>query len=177
YFTGAKDGNLYLLDKDNMGGFSYTGNKVLQTVPVGGGLHAQPTYYSDGTNEYVYVWSEGDQLRQLTFNRGSKSFASTQILGGGGPGYPGAAMSVSSNGTVKGTGVLWAAYQASGTPNYYSGILAAYDASNVTRLLWESNDRTEDAVGFNAKFSSPTVANGHVYLATFSNTVVVYGLR
>jgi hypothetical protein len=28
-----------------------------------------------------------------------------------------------------------------------------------------------------AKFSAPTIANGHVYLPTFSGKVVVYGLR
>ncbi len=177
YFTGAKDGNLYLLDKDNMGGFSYTSNQVLQTVPLGGGLHTQPAYYNSGSNEYVYIWSEFDQLRQLTFNRSSKAFVPTQILGGGGPGYPGADMSVSSNGTEKGTGILWASYQSNGPVNYYSGMLAAFDANNVSRLLWQSNDSAADAVGFHAKFSSPTVADGHVYLATFSNAVVVYGLK
>ena len=36
---------------------------------------------------------------------------------------------------------------------------------------------SRDGAGTYAKFSAPTIANGHVYLPTFSNQVVVYGLR
>ena len=35
---------------------------------------------------------------------------------------------------------------------------------------------SSDAVGNYAKFSCPTIANGKVYLATFSNKLMVYGL-
>jgi len=47
-----------------------------------------------------------------------------------------------------------------------------------TRAGWNSNQNiTQDGAGNYAKFSSPTVANGHVYLPTFSRQVVVYGLK
>jgi hypothetical protein len=177
YFTGAKDGNLYLLNKDNMGGYSYSVNQVAQTIPLGNGLHCQPAYYNAGSTEYVYVWANGDQLRQLSFNRNSGTFAGSQILGGGGPQYPGADISVSSNGTVSGTGILWASYGANSNAGGLSGVLVAFDATNVTKQLWNSNQNVGDMVGYYAKFSSPTVADGHVYLATFSNTVNVYGLK
>jgi hypothetical protein len=177
YFTGAKDGNLYLLNKDNMGGYSYSGNQVIQTIPLNNGLHCQPAYYNGGTNEYIYVWANGDQLRQLPFNRAAGTLGSSQTLGGGGPQYPGADMSVSSNGTLPGTGILWASYGVSGISNLLSGVLVAFDANNVTKQLWNSNQNVADGVGYYAKFSSPTVADGHVYLATFSNSVNVYGLK
>jgi len=57
------------------------------------------------------------------------------------------------------------------------GILRAFDASNVTKELWNNNQSPNDNAGKYAKFSSPTIANGHVYLPTFSNQVVVYGIK
>ena len=177
YFTGAKDGNLYLLNKDNMGGFSYTANQSLQTIPTGATMHCQPAYYIYSGGEYVYVWAEGDQLRQLSFNRSSGTFSNSQTLGGGGPVGTGADLSVSSNGTTAGTGILWASFPVNGTTNLQPGLLAAFDASNVTKQLWNSGETNGDGVGYYAKFSSPTVADGHVYLATFTNSVLVYGLK
>src|SRR5262249_6827453 len=53
----------------------------------------------------------------------------------------------------------------------------AYDASDVTRELWNSEQNSSrDRLGSFSKFSAPTVANGKVYMATFSNKLVVYGL-
>jgi hypothetical protein len=58
------------------------------------------------------------------------------------------------------------------------GILRAFDANDVTKELWNNRQNvSRDGAGNYAKFSSPTIANGHVYLPTFSNHVVVYGLR
>ena len=74
YFTGSKDGNLYLLNKDNMGGYSSSANQVQQTIPLNANFHCQPTYYLGSSNEFVYVWSENDQLRALSFNRSSNTF-------------------------------------------------------------------------------------------------------
>ena len=56
-------------------------------------------------------------------------------------------------------------------------IIRAFDANDITKELWNSSQDTNDAPGNFAKFSAPTIANGHVYLATFSNQVVVYGLK
>ena len=35
----------------------------------------------------------------------------------------------------------------------------------------------KDALGGNAKFAPPTVANGKVYTATFSGKLLCYGLK
>jgi hypothetical protein len=181
YFTGAKDGNLYLFNKDNMGGFNLSVNMVQQTIPINVSLHCQPSYYKGSKNEFVYVWSENDQLRALQFNRSNNRFETNEIIypNYGGTGQSGAVLSVSSNGTKDGTGILWAAYAYSGDAesNVTVGILKAFDANDVTKELWDSYQNSSDAVGFYVKFSPPTVANGHVYLATFSNKVQVYGLK
>ena len=181
YFTGCKDGNLYLLDKDNMGGYSITSNQVWQTVPVNAGLHCQPTYYKGSSAEYVYVWSENDQLRALSFNRSTNTFMTNQIVStvSGPTGGSGADLAVSSNGNIDGTGILWANYAISGDAGHEisPGVLRAFDASDITKELWNSQINAADNQGSYAKFASPTIANGHVYLATFSNKVVVYGLK
>jgi len=183
YFTGAKDGNIYLLDKDNMGGFTPGTDIVQQNITLGhNGLHCQPSYYKGPNGEFIYVWSEKDQLRAYPFNRISNLLDVSHVITSpvsGPTGYSGALLSVSSNGTLPGTGIVWASYASSGNANtsVCPGILRAFDASDVTKELWNNNQNINDNSGNYAKFSSPTIANGHVYLATFSNQVVVYGLK
>src|SRR6266704_3304398 len=185
YLTGGKDGKLYLLNKDAMGGYMPSSNQVQQFVPLGGNanMHCQAAYYKGSSKEFVYVWSENDPLRAITFDRASNLLdpQSQVVFSGVGPtGQSGAVLSVSSNGSTDGTGILWASYAFSGDAehNVSPGILRAFDANDVTKELWDNRQNVaRDGAGNYAKFSAPTIANGHVYLPTFSNRVVVYGLR
>lgn len=164
-----------------MGGYSSSSNQVQQDIPVSGSLHSQPSYYKGRSNEFVYVWSEFDQLRALSFDRSSNTFSDIQILSTvqGPVGEQGANLSVSSNGTLDGTGILWAVYPKDVVTTDVTGpgILRAFDANDITRELWNTTQNSNDSPGIYAKFCPPTIANGHVYLATFSNQVVVYGLK
>jgi outer membrane protein assembly factor BamB len=184
FFTGCKDGNLYLLNKDNMGGYQNGTNQVQQTVFLNGNanMHCQPAYYKGANNEFVYIWSENDPLRALPFNRSTNQFdVGSQITSpvAGPTGQTGAMLSVSSNGSKAGTGILWAAYPDGCDAEHTAcpGILRAFDAGNISHELWNSSQTQGDAVGKFAKFCPPTIANGHVYLATFSYKVEVYGLK
>lgn len=56
-------------------------------------------------------------------------------------------------------------------------MLGAFDAGDITKQLWNSSMSGTDAPGNFAKFSTVTVVNGHVYVPTLSNMVVVYGLK
>ena len=61
------------------------------------------------------------------------------------------------------------------------GALVAYDATavaNGTQLkqLFHSEAKPANELGNFAKYSTPVVANGKVYVGTFSNKVVQYGL-
>src|SRR6267143_2067778 len=118
FLTGGKDGNLYLLNKDNMGGWVSGANQVQQVVGLGNSanMHCQAAYYQGSAKEFVYVWSENDALRAIPFDRGSNLMDPGQVLyGGAGPtGQSGAVLSVSSNGSQDGTGILWASYAFSG---------------------------------------------------------------
>src|SRR2546422_5274456 len=185
YLTGAKDGTLYLLNKDDMGGYLPSSNQVQQVVPLGASanMHCQTAYYKGSSKEFIYIWSENDPLRAIPFDRASNLLdpQSQVVFSGVGPtGQSGAVLSVSSNGSKDGTGILWASYAFSGDAehNVSPGILRAFDANDVTTELWNNRQNvSRDGAGNYAKFSSPTIANGHVYLPTFSNRVVVYGLR
>lgn len=185
YLTGSKDATLYLLNKDAMGGYQSSFNHVQQTIPLGrndANMHCQAAYYKGSSKEFVYVWSENDPLRAIPFDRAANllSIQSEIVSGVAGPtGQSGAVLSVSSNGSQPGTGILWASHAFSGDAEHdvTPGVLRAFDANDVRRELWNNQQNPRDGAGTYAKFASPTIANGHVYLPTFSNRVVVYGLK
>ena len=81
------------------------------------------------------------------------------------------------------TGVVWAVYPIQGDANskVVPGALVAYDATrlingNQLKQLFHSEAKVADKMGNFAKYSTPVVANGRVYVGTFSNKVVQYGL-
>lgn len=182
--VGVKDGHLYLLNTDNMGGYSSVTDNVAQTIDLGSNafLRSALSFYKGTAHEYIYSWSENSLLRAYPYIRatGKIDEANTVVSGIQGPvGNNGAQLAVSSNGAVDSTAVLWASYAANGDANQSvrPGILRALDATNVTKELWNSGDDVEDDPGNYAKFNCPAIANGKVYLGTFSNQLVVYGLR
>ena len=92
---------------------------------------------------------------------------------------PGGMLSLSANGNTPGTGIVWATLSRAGNPNQATqpGIVRAYDASDATKELWNSEQNAgRDSLGNFSKFSAPTIANGKMYVATFSNKLVAYGL-
>ena len=93
-------------------------------------------------------------------------------------GMPGGILSISAHGNAAGSGIVWASLplQGDANQNVVPGILRAFDAQNVARELWNSHQNAaRDDVGNFAKFCPPTVADGKVYLGTFSGKLNVYG--
>ena len=91
---------------------------------------------------------------------------------------PGGMLSISADGTKSGSGILWASLGLGSTfmGEVVPGILRAFDARDLSRELWNSQQNRRDDFGNFAKFNTPIVANGKVYLATFSHQVAVFGL-
>lgn len=181
--SGSKDGKIYLVDRNNMGGFSPTVDNSLQVIDLGSTAHLRSSmaYYKGEQNEYVYSWSENALLRAFPYDRGTGKINMDAVVSSGaqGPiGNNGAFMSVSSNGIDDSSAILWTAHAANGDANQSvrPGILRAFAASDVTRELWNSGQAAADVPGNYAKFSCPTIAHGKVYLASFSNVLNVYGL-
>jgi hypothetical protein len=181
--TGCKDGRIYVLDRDNMGGFNANINNVIQTIDLGTNAHLRSSlgYYKGSANEFVYSWSENALLKAFPFDRNLNQFNLNNTISSGvqGPsGNNGAVLAVSSDGAIDSTAILWASYASNGDANQSvrPGILRAFYANDITKELWNSSIYANDVPGNYAKFNCPTVVNGKVYLATFSNKLVVYGL-
>ena len=188
--TGSKDGRLYVLDATNMGKYNATADAILQTLTMPGKasggrghVHGGAIYYNlpSGGGERVFVWPEDSPLMAYSLD------ATTRTLGGlttdsipsaaFTPGHPGAILTLSANGSVAGTGILWATFPTqNGIDGAWhktsAGAVYAVDAANITNVLWNDNTGTWNV----AKFAPPVVANGHVYVGTFSNSLRVYGL-
>ena len=109
--AGGKDGKLFLLDANNMGGFTPGGpNKVLDTHQLAG-CWCGPSWFTGSDGIGRVVTSEGNFLQtwQLQLSpspklvlEGSGSIATGQLQD------PGFFTSVSSNGTTAGTAIIWA---------------------------------------------------------------------
>jgi len=124
-------------------------------------------------NNTLYFWGASDVLKSIPIANGLPDFTH---LTGSTPsiGFPGAGISISSNGTTAGTGILWAL----NSTQHDSGpaILYAYDATNISSMLYSSTQNaTRDTPGTAVKFTVPTISNGKVYVGT-STSVDVYGL-
>ncbi|MEP6512230.1 MAG: discoidin domain-containing protein [Parafilimonas sp.] len=181
--TSCKDGHIYLLDRDNMGDYNANTNNVVQTIDLGINAHLRSSlaYYKGEQKEFVYSWSENALLKAFPYNRTTGQFELANTISSGvqGPtGSNGALLAISSNGSLDSTAILWTSYARTGDANQSvrPGILRAFDANDVIKELWNSSQYSTDDPGNYAKFDCPTIANGKVYLATFSNQLVVYGL-
>jgi hypothetical protein len=152
-------------------------------------IHGTPVYLENATRGFVYVWGENERLKAYSYDFATRRITQffgegTQFASGNMPapgGMPGGRAVVSSNGTAPGTGVVWAAYPTQGNANaeIVPGALVAYDATQAVngklKQLFHSDTKPADNLGNFAKYSTPVVANGKVYVGTFSNKVVQYG--
>jgi hypothetical protein len=184
--SGGKEGKYYLVNRDNMGGLSGSTtadtNIVQSFSPSSHQIHGGPIWWDGPGASYAYVQTATDYLRQYKFDPPTgkfllPNFAQSPTAAAGG--QPGGILALSANGTNAGSGIVWATHNVSGDANQavVTGILRAYNAQNVASELWNSEQLSaRDSVGNLAKFVPPTVANGKVYLATFSNRLNVYGL-
>ncbi|MBU6401101.1 MAG: hypothetical protein KGS61_12330, partial [Verrucomicrobia bacterium] len=183
--SGGKAGVVYVVNRDDMGGVSGSGadTNIVQSWAIAGGghqLHGGPVWWVGPNGSFAYLWAQDSEvLRQYQFANGL--FDPTPYALGptvGGAGSPGGILSVSANGTNAGSGILWATVNTTYDANQavVPGTLHAYDAENVAHELWNSDLLARDALGNLAKFVPPTVANGQVYVATFSGRLDVYGL-
>jgi hypothetical protein len=183
----GKDAHLRLIDSNDMGQYHDGYNADLQeflatTSPQFAPFMGAPIYWnSPGWGPVLYMWGSGDYVKAYQFTNGRfNEFPVSQSTTAGIIGYSNAVpLSLSANGNQAGTGIVWSSGPYSGDANQkiVHGIVRAFDATNLANELWNSRQNaTRDDVGTYAKFCPPTIANGKVYVATFSNRLVVYGL-
>ncbi len=73
-------------------------------------------------------------------------------------------------------GIVWVLSSKAWNGSDQNAILFAYDATNVTREIYNSDQNpTRDRAGMALRFAIPTIANGRVYIGT-RRRIDVYGL-
>src|SRR6266545_4794428 len=177
----GKDGRFYVLNRSNLGHTQAGNGQIVQTFQVASqNIHGAPAFWNGPAGPWVYVWGEQDNLKAFAFN--GSIFNTTPISQSTYPaptGMPGGFLTISANGTQSGSGILWASipYAEDANDEIVSGVLRAFDANDLTHELWNTRMvPARDDLGNFAKFVPPTVANGRVYIPSFSNRLHVYGL-
>jgi PQQ-like domain len=160
----GKDSLIYVVNRDSMGKFNASTDQIYQEITgqLGGGVYSMPAFF----NNTVYYGAVGDALKAFPVASAKLASApssqSTHHFG-----YPGATPSVSSNGTTN--GIVWAIENS-------GAILFAYDATDLTKELYDSNQAANNRDHFSGnKFITPVVVNGKVYVGT-PTSVAVFGL-
>jgi uncharacterized protein (TIGR03437 family) len=167
--AGDKYGQLHLVNGDGLGHVGGS-RQVISGVEWGGIFDFAVWNRPDGA--YIYVQEQGTVVKAYRVAGGQLSPA--PVTGTAVSDFPFDGMAISANGSQN--GILWETTALRSDPAPRPATLHAYDALTL-RELWNSNMNIEtDAVGAFAKFAIPTVANGMVYVPTFSNGVAVYGL-
>ena len=175
---------MYLVDRDNLGKYNANSDNIIQELNgAPGGYWSNPAFWQGTGNgtSYLYLAGTGpdgngpDYLDQYSVvngviaNTGHQSTNQFNV---------GATPSTSSNGTSD--GIVWAIERTDSLdlqPGDSPAILWAYDATNVSTNLYNSNMMTNgrDQPGCGNKFQAPTIANGRVYVGT-QTELDVYGL-
>jgi hypothetical protein len=161
----GKDGNLYVVNRNNMGKFHSNSNNVYQELQgaLPNGVWGVPAYF----NNTVYYCDVNATLKSLSISNGMLS--TTPVQTGASFTYPGILPSVSANGTAN--GIVW------GIENTSTAVLHAFKADDLTQELYNSNQAASgrDHFGSGNKFITPMIADGKVFAAT-TNSVAVFGL-
>ena len=152
----GKEGRIYLVDRDNLGGYNSSSDNIVQEVPVNNSSQSNQTFKINGLwstpaywNGNLYFWGNGDNLTAFSFvngrlgnldGNGSPNPTSSSSEGSG---FPGATPSISSNGNTN--GIVWDVL----TNNYGSSgpaVLLAHNASERGELRCIAVTRTLRAI-------------------------------
>jgi len=192
---GGKDGILHVMDiaPGKMGGFDSLNDQNVQNLQANnvypnGMIMGGPVFWNNPAFGMgaIYLWGPGDVPKAWGYNgktNGGNAIttvpASQGTIGNAAGNSNEAAMSISTNGTTPGTAIFWATAPRSGDANedVQPGAVYAFDATDLAKELWDSTQNlSRDDLGLWGKFTSPTIANGKVYVASFTPQLVAYGL-
>jgi hypothetical protein len=188
----GKAGTLYLVNRNDMGQYCVNQSPactdsdpdIVQEIPnVFSGFWGAPAYW----NGYLY-WGggnddtgEAEPLKAFSFNANGSGLISTSPTSTSALAFDfaGPDPSISANGTSN--GILWGLDNSKWSDTCSGGsncqVLYAYDATNLAIMLYNSGQaaNNRDVPGTAVKFSTPTIANGKVYVGS-AGTIAVFGL-
>ncbi|MFD8390895.1 PQQ-binding-like beta-propeller repeat protein [Streptomyces sp. NPDC059680] len=176
----GKDGRVFLLDRDNLGGVGQGPNGTDKPVSMAGpfeGIWGHPAVWGGGGG-YVYTVATDNgnghaPLRALKFGVNSSGIPTLTSVGTSkeGFGYGSGSPVVTSNGTSRGSALVWAVWSGSG-PGGVGGELRVYDAVPVGGVM---HLRRSFPIGTAAKFVVPATDGGRVYVGTRDGHLVAFG--
>ena len=174
----GKDGNMYFMNEDDLGGYSPAQNNVLGTYSVGG-CWCGESYYVDPTDGLGRVVSSGGSMVEVWKVQTSPMAALTNVTNssglGGGLQDPGFFTSISSNGTAN--PIIWALSRPSTNKNGAPISLYAFNPESGGSTMTQLFQATAGAwpnTGGNANLV-PVVANGLVFVAS-NQQLQIFGL-
>jgi iron transport multicopper oxidase len=179
----GKQGYVYLLNRDNLGGFQQGpggSDLVVQRLgPIGGVWSRSAAWPGEGGWTYLPTASPGNAAT------GTSGELNVFSVGADGTGLPALALAgqadgafgfgssppiVTSNGTSPGTALVWIVWSPDGTG--VGGELRAYDTRPVNGTL---PLRLQLPIGTASKFNPPGVGDGRIYVGTRDGHVLGFG--
>jgi len=175
----GKDGNLYFMNEDDLGGYSSTRNNVLGTYSIGG-CWCGESYFVDPTDGAGRVVTSGGSNIQVFKVQTSPIPALVQVASSvtlpSGVNDPGFFTSISSNGTA--SPIIWALSRpngASGEPIYLGAFNPDSVSKGVMKLLFHAQAGNWPNINGNSNLV-PVVANGEVFVASYDQ-LRIFGLK
>jgi hypothetical protein len=174
----GKDGNMYLMNEDNLGGYSPTTNHVLGTYSIGG-CWCGPSYFVDPSDGVGRVVSSGSRSIGVWKVATSPQVTLTNLTNS--PGLnsgqdPGFFTSISSNGTA--SPIIWAISHPTTSTNGAPISLYAFNpesGGSTMTTLFQATAGAWPNTGGNANLV-PVVANGLVFVAS-NKQLQIFGLN
>jgi hypothetical protein len=171
----GKDGRVYLLDRDNLGGTGQGpgGTDASVGPPVGpyNGMWGHPAFWG-GDGGYVYDVENQGYLRALKYgvNGSGLPVLTSAATSSSTFGYTSGSPVVTSSGTTSGSAIVWVVY--SDGSNGANGQLRAYDALPVSGQL---HLRYSAPIGTASKFAVPATDGNRVFVGTRDGKVFGFG--
>ena len=169
----GKDGRMFMLNRDNLGGRGQgtNGGDLTLGQTTLSGVWGHPAAYG-GDGGYVYVDESKSHLVALSYGLTGTGKPALHIAGNSQEtfGYTSGSPVVTSNGTSSGSGLVWIVSSNDGTGA--GGQLMVYNAvpSNGVMTLLRSWP-----IGTASKFSVPATNNGRVYVGTRDGNLIAFG--
>jgi hypothetical protein len=163
----GKDGRLFVLDRDNLGGRgAATDHPVTVNGPYQGQWGHPAAFAGSGGNDFVYYLGKGDFLRALKFDTSTAKLTDAGNSPGTFP-YGSGSPVVTSNGADPASAVVWVVDRngTSSTLDAFAGLPAA----GKLTLLWSA------PIGTATKFTVAATDNGRVYVGTLDGKVYGFG--
>jgi hypothetical protein len=179
----GKDGYVYLLNRDDLGGYGLGQNgqdRVAQRIGPNGGVWSRPGVWP-GEGGWVYI-PTASAGHAATGNSGNLDVYRYGLTGGGEPtltlvgsssdafGFSSGAPVITSKGTEQGSALVWIVWSPNGSGS--GSQLRAYlpkPKEGKPVMVWSH------AIGTSSKFSTPGVGLGRMYVGTRDEHVLGFG--